>query len=244
MSNGEIQKDPSPNNVDEFLLKLLFPNGIGSVAWIQRKETAVWSAVALYLAGLLYLLNFITTKERIIVIDKMSDVMFFLMVEYIIVVMLALFLMVLFLIIWAFIHSQFSVIYNTNAEAYVYYKRISESLRNKAGFSGVTEFIIRNPKGLGIIDPITIRQNELQRFPDDGLRIIKLLWLFWKCIFNLSWKWVDKNGKPQLLSPINKQEAAIYSLMIVVNLVVYVLCSLSILLYSCVLSHNLGNFLR
>lgn len=178
----------------ELQINYLTQRKISSTTWTIQKETNAWAAFALYLTGVVVLFNFL------------HKIRFNYFVTFIIII---------FIIVsaatstFAFIHSQYSSIYLTSADANASNELISRIIDKGKPVSNMSECISQLSKN-------NLIKNQKFREKKHPLKILKYL---------LRFDWTKSSNDRELRNNLNIQEATIYFLMILFNiiLIIYVI---------------------
>ena len=176
--------------------------------WIERKEVAAWAAVVFYIVGLWSLFSFVADYENPF--------------DFLVLILLVILLIVLFISIFFFVHAQYSSIYFNHAYSSAVQRAIYELIRKAVKGQDIDidlDFHNLDPYPKFIKELLEEQQKKVQ--PYRGKKHpIKILIEFW------TFAWIWKKPEERKLDNHSKQEAAIYSLLIVSNFffVIYLAC--------------------
>lgn len=207
-----------------YLISTLQDSIDNRLAWIQRKEIAIWSATVLYLAGLIYLFRFLYNNNSSLIDElNLPSCIFF----SIIIIVLYIFGISIF----AFIHANFGSIYFTRALFQEATKLKTEVLLDELPeFSELLEEKllkdVNREKERGnyedfvypsfIYNRIHKRKTHTQQFQKSGyFRIIILIF----SLIILNWGPIKWWKKCSLNNGVVIREASIYSLIFFPNLI-------------------------
>jgi hypothetical protein len=193
------------------LIKLLSDEKYQYIPLIQRKEVSAWTSTVFFIAILWALYNFIAVHFEV-KLDMVS-------------IITKLFIPMCFLyIIGKFIQAQFASIYDWNARNDV----LREELFNLI-INGKPDYLNDYKKFFEKYnrDIRDKKENDIQQFIGKK-HPIKILYFFWRFIFILpllNWIYckIRKKRTPRKLNNIERQEAALYSLIILTTMVYYLI---------------------
>lgn len=188
------------------------------IAWIQRKEVAIWSATALYLAALTYSFTFFFDNYSTF-IQVFSNCGLF--------ISIIIALVVFGIIIFAFVHAHFGSIYFSNSLFQTVSQLISKILEENLTYDEVKnenqDFNIskKRIKDEDFAFPSFLHRRIEERLTINQLYTNSKLRIFKLIFFLITLQWGMCGSK--LKSGTVKQEASVYSLFFFANLIYIIL---------------------
>jgi hypothetical protein len=176
---------------------------------LHRKEIAAWAAILFYVAMLWALFQLLIQNNNLI-----KDDSHFLILGLLIAILFGGF------IVFRFLHSQYAVIYDWEARWRVFRDMILQLIEKEDGFLEENHIKISNLTEYIKVQVRSRKENEVQQFIGKihPLKIFLYFWFLWPII--KPWcKVFKKEIKKDYLTNHEKQEASIYSLLIVVTLI-------------------------
>jgi len=194
----------SKSNINEndfnVLVNLLSSEINNYLPRLFRRETAAWAALVIYLA--------ITSS----ILNKVNEIRLF--NDYVVSILVSLFLFFIMFIFFIYIHSQFASIYWGNAKNIIFKEIILTLLLKKENVSIsnlLTEYKILTSNE-NIKKEVEIKLESIQPFRGQN-HPLKILKLFWISVFYIIIK-LGEDGFKKLPDKRNVQEAAIYSVLV------------------------------
>jgi hypothetical protein len=189
----------------DFLLEMYKTKQEFYSPWIQRKEIASWAGVLLYVGIYSFLFKILLEKY-----DKTINTV------DLITIILPIFVLIIYLsfIIFSLIHSHFASIYYHTAYMAAF-RNVLFKFKSK-GHSEIIDFEIDPELDIPgfLVDEFKVRIKKLKPYQNE-CHPLKIVLHFW------SFEWFKKkeNRKKPPFGNLAKQEASIYSLIFIFNLI-------------------------
>jgi len=193
------------NLEEKYILNFLVNTSDSYVPWIQRKETASWTAVVFTSTVYAFLFNFLTEHNS-------HNITKF---DFCTITLPLLFFDIIFtIVLFAFIHSQFSSIHHYSAY-FLALRNIIYGIFKDKHLSQLNFDIDQETKLPIFLNKEFKKQRDFIQPYLNKNHPCKILQHFW------SFDWIRKkeNRKKENFTNYAKQEAAIYSLLILFNIV-------------------------
>jgi hypothetical protein len=209
-----------------YYIESLRPVQTNYVNWIQRKEVASWTAIALYLASLMYSFSFLKNNYLKYLNELQNSCL-----QLIIIILIIITLFLVAVIIFAFIHAQYSSIYFNASLNQALIKFVSESIQYNYKYDDLLgEAYDKYYKDRKCIYPAFIQNRiyQLQKYNNSLFGKKGRVLILIAYIVFLQWGPLGNKFN----SNIMKQEASLYSLMFFANaiyiimLCLYVYCKI------------------